>query len=360
MNLYQTFYKPFSFNANIQNFQNINKVGVKFFESAIRGRKRVFLQHYLLCDKIRHSKKSKPMNQKELLRTDVHTSFLKQCETYLKKYFGISFGYFEQEIRQLESYMTCEAKIGESPTLIVLETDEKIPFYHHIPDNEFHKLFEIIKEEDANDVFLIYTLWFVAYVVMEQDDSWEYELQDVIDYYDYEIIKEDLLKLYIFKETHNPQTKKGKKIIIKHSKGNISIDNYNNWFAKNLLKDYLNKYLADITDIDQAKKELAKYKRSAGRKVKDPRLHIILYGIYRMFNENKKMKSPKSDALCDFISSYLKFIGLSENEILMDKYWIRAQIGYLEKKPSPPLFPHKGVSERISIEELKNSGKRLY
>jgi hypothetical protein len=299
-------------------------------------------------------------NQTEFLQVNIPTSLLKQCEPYLNKYFGISYGYFEQEIRQLKTYMTCKAKVGESPTLLALETDEAIPFYYHFSGNEFVKLFEMIKEEDDNDMDLISTLWLVAYVVMEQDDSWQYEIQDIVDSIEYDIIREDLLRLYIFKESYNPQTEEGQKIIIKHLTGNITINNYNNWFTKNLLKDYLNKYLADITDIDQAKKELAKYKGSVGRKIKDPRLHIILFGIFRMFNENKKMKSPKSDALCEFISSYLKFIGLIDDDILMDKYWIRAQIVYLEKKTSPLLFPHKEVSESVNIEEYKNSGKRLY
>lgn len=300
------------------------------------------------------------MNQKNLLKTDMPTSFLKLCEPYLNKYFGISYGYFEEEINRLDIYMKCKPKIGDSPTLIALESDEKIPFYHHIPDEEFQKLFEIIKEEDENDTYLIWALWFVAYVVMEQDYSWEDELDDVIDFHQFNIVRKDLLKLYIFSKSHNPKTSKGQKTTIKHSMGNLYLDNYDNWFTKKLLKDYLDKYLSDITTIEQAEQELLKYKKSAGRKIQDTRLHIIMYGVYRMFNDNKKMKSPKSDALCDFIILYLDFIGIINEDTNIDRQWIRAQIDYLSKKNLPPIFPHKAVTERVNIDELKNSGKRLY
>ena len=106
------------------------------------------------------------------------------------------------------------------------------------------------------------------------------ELCEINYYNGYDIIREDLLKLYIYKETCDPQTEFGQKINIKHSTGNIHIKNYENWFTKNLLEDYLNKYLEDIRTVEQAEQELSK---PAGRKIKDPRLIIIMYGIYRMF-----------------------------------------------------------------------------
>ena len=289
----------------------------------------------------------------------IHTSLLKQCELYLNKYFGISYDYFENEIMRLESYFTLKPKVGESSTLMFFETDEMIPFYHSIIENKFHQLFEIIKEDDDNDEYLIWTLWFVAYVVMEDNNKWRDELVDYA-YLEYDIIREDLLRLYIFKETCNPQTPEGQKLILKHSTGNISIGNYENWFTKILINEYLNEYLADIKSVEQAEQELKKYKGSVGRKINDPRLLIIMFGIYRMFNENKKMKSPKSDSLCDFILSYLHFVGILKNEADLERAWIRAQIKYIEGKNSPPLFPHIGVSKRVSLDDLKNSGVRLY
>ena len=300
------------------------------------------------------------MEQENSAYIYVQSDSFQKCEPYLNKYFGISYGYFEEEISRMKCYMAHRPNIGESHTMLALETGEGVPLRNIILDDKFLPLFEIIKEEDDNDHYLIRTLWLVAYVIMEYDDRWVYELDDVIDYEDYGIVREDLLKLYKFMKSHNLTNSSGRKITIKHSMGNIDISNHDNWFTRKLLKDYLDKYLSDITSVEQAEQELLKYKKTAGRKIKDPRLHIIIYGIYRMFNQEKKMKSPKSDALCDFIISYLHFIGLIEDIFDLDKQWIRAQIDYLDKKDSPPLFPPKEVSVIVDIEELKNSGKRLY
>ena len=82
------------------------------------------------------------MRLKRKTKKYISTSFLKQCEPYLNKYFGISYGYFEQEIMKLKNYNTYNLKIGESPTLMAIEIEDDICFSHQIRSNEFRQLFK--------------------------------------------------------------------------------------------------------------------------------------------------------------------------------------------------------------------------
>ncbi len=232
-------------------------------------------------------------------------SFLIKVEPLLNEYFGISYGYFEDEISTMKNYPE-KVEIGESATLKALEQpDEQFILSTSFDLDDYNSLFQNIEEEDDADQSIAKVLLLLAYIVMEKDFGHLGEDNpDVTDQWEYNIVREDLLRLYVFANTHKPKTREGKKISIKHSQGDVPIDNYNNWFTEKLLKDYMATYLADVISVKQAEEELKTYKKRAGRKIKDNRVLIITYGIYRMFNEQKKMKSPMSDSLCNFIFSY--------------------------------------------------------
>jgi hypothetical protein len=290
----------------------------------------------------------------------IDTALLRSTELYLNEYFGISYGYFLEEISNNKAYFQIKVGVGESPALKFIEEDHEFPIYLSFDTKDFCSLFNIIKEDDEADFDIAKTLFLLAYVITAKDFSRIEDYQDFIDYKHYNIVREDLLRLYIFANERKSDTLQGQKISIKHAKGSVEITNYENWFTSKLLNDYLAVYLADIESVEQAEEELLKYKKRAGRKIKDNRIHIILYGIFRMFNDHKKMKSPQSDALCEFIISYLQFIGIFNDDTDVDNQWIRAQITYLKTKPKPMKFDFIDVAYMASVEELKNSGKRLY
>ncbi len=58
--------------------------------------------------------------------------------------------------------------------------------------------------------------------------------------------------------------------------------------------------------------------------------------------------------------SYLKFVGLIEDDTNIDNQWIRAQITYIKTKPEPPKFEPIEVFTKISADRFKNYAKRLY
>lgn len=241
---------------------------------------------------------------------ELSTSQLKSIEPLLDEYFGISYGYFTDEIEQIrEDFSKLEA--GESPTNKALELDKNIIFATSMESEPYLSMFNVIEEEDDDDGLIVLALFMLAYIVFDKDWSWEFQDQDYTHYLEYHEVREDLLKLFIYSRQPKPKTADGQKIVIKHSTGNIEIKNYENWFSDRLIQGYLNKYLSDIETVEQAERELqTNYKKKAGRQAKDPRIGIIAYGIFRMFNDKKKMKSPQSESLCELIRSFLKFVDL--------------------------------------------------
>ncbi len=295
-----------------------------------------------------------------MLESIINTAFLRSAEPYLNEYFGIGYGYFQQDISNHEAYFQIKVGIGESPTMKLIEEDHEFSICVPFDIDEFYALFEIIEEDDETDTDICKALFLLAYIIKAKDFSWLEDNADLTDYIEYNIVREDLLRLYIFTNGQKSDTLQGQRISIKHAMGSVEIKNFGNWFTDKLLKDYLNLYLSDINSIEQAEQELLSYKKRAGRKIKDNRVHIILYGIFRMFNELKKMKSPQSDSLCVFIQSYLQFTGLIDKDTNIDNQWIRAQITYIKTKPEPPKFEFLDVAYMCSLEDLKNTGKRLY
>ncbi|MCD8102308.1 MAG: hypothetical protein LUE26_07050 [Alistipes sp.] len=294
----------------------------------------------------------------------VHTSYLKNAEPLLNEYFGIGFGYFYYEIENnLEGYNM----FSDNPIMDALELDERIGFAFSFEPMDAINLIQLIEinednEKSNNEVSMCLLL--LAYVIKDQDWSWEYQLPEFAEYINYENVRQDLLKLYIF--VNGPQSSRadGQKLTLKHSIGKIDIKNYDNWFTNSFIKDYLDIYLADVKSVRQAEEELTTYKKSAGRRCTDQRIPIILYGMYRMMNDKLDLTSPQSDSLCEFIISFMQFTGIVGKDTHIDNQWIRAQITYIKTKAEPPKFPfreipRKGKAEDI-MEALKSSGKRLY
>ncbi len=118
---------------------------------------------------------------------DVHTSQLIKAEPFLNEYFGIGFGYFEQEISMLNGYNLNT----DIPALEALKLNEYIPLWFSFEPKDLYELVNIIEEDDDNDGLIVLTLVFLSYVIMEQDWSWEYENQDFIDYANYHNVRED-------------------------------------------------------------------------------------------------------------------------------------------------------------------------
>lgn len=174
----------------------------------------------------------------------------------------------------------------------------------------------------------------------------------------YEDVRKDLLNLYLF--INDPSTFLDREMSIQHATGKVKLQNFYGWFTRRMLKEYLDRYLPDITSLEQAKEALNAYKKQAGRKSADEREQILIYGIYRIFHEQTEMDSDLPDRLCEFIFEYLKLIKVYDEEDVLDMSTMRPTIRYIIKKPVQPKFGLGYELKEISHEDLKDISFKLY
>ena len=144
-----------------------------------------------------------------------------------------------------------------------------------------------------------------------------------------EMIRSDLLRLYIMLYGTSPQTTW---ISIRTINGTIRLRNYCNWFQDDMIKNYLKKNLPDIQNVSQAKRELEKNKRPKGRIPNDPRLSHLLWGTYSLLHDTCAFKTPMPNRLCQFLLIYLQMLGILPLDTEIDTFWIRAQLRYIISK----------------------------
>jgi hypothetical protein len=144
-----------------------------------------------------------------------------------------------------------------------------------------------------------------------------------------EMIRSDLLRLYIMLYDTSPQTTW---ISIRTINGTLRLRNYCNWFQDDMIKNYLKKNLPDIQNVSQAMSELEKNKRPKGRVPNDPRLSHLLWGTYSLLYDACTFKTPMPNQLCQFLLIYLQILGIVPLDTEIDTFWIRAQLRYIRSK----------------------------
>jgi len=316
--------------------------------------------------------------------------FINRAESLLNEYFGMNYGYFshlfEQHAPLLPDTPFYSKPYEEQVQELRGWDDKAVKMQHIITIEDFNKLFTNVQVKDGrdNEDNIIWVLYMLAHhIVVEQIEDvlrewseseikksdeknrllkrYEEENYTKEEAYAENKIREDLLTLYIFLNEPRkwPSFKQGEKITMKFFMGNIDINNNNHWFARNVLGPLCQKYIPEITSIEQAEDELYKHKKRAGRPSKDPRIMRIVYGIFRMFNEKMEMHTPLPDSLCEFIIKFLEFLRLIDEDSHIDNQWIRAQITHVKKKPTLPKFPFKDFDRTGTIEQLKEPGRLM-
>lgn len=275
----------------------------------------------------------------------------------LDEYFGLGIRYFDSSIQfQYDMNYSKGKKMPEEqdwevyiPLYVELDTVCKMLEKAGLTrENDTHRGIMDLLTLLAN---LIYDKEYekVKQAIMESTDD------EVMQYED---VRKDLLKLYLF--INDASTRPDSKISIKHMTGAVNLENHYGWFTRRMLKEYLAKYLPDITTTEQAREALNGYKKQAGRKSADEREQILIYGIYRIFHENTEMNGDLPDRLCEFIFEYLKLIKVYDEEDVLDMSTMRPTIRYIIKKPVQPKFGLGHEMEETSEEDLSKAGTRLY
>lgn len=153
----------------------------------------------------------------------------------------------------------------------------------------------------------------------------------------FERMKErDYLRLYEFVTS----TRDHDEITIRNKTRSIRLNNYYNWFVKDLLEPFLQSKLAKIDNLEEALAELDAPKPvKKGRRASDPRVGILLWGTYQMITDELKLSSPMPNNLCNFLIILLQIQQVLPVSPVIDAFWVRAQLRYIRSRPEKPRFP---------------------
>lgn len=270
----------------------------------------------------------------------------------MSEYFGLGASYFDTSLQVLYSrYHTTGKPIPDDK-----DTDTLLQI--HINWEHFIKLVDTmgITYETHHPIYeMLYILANLIYdkkygEVIERIEQSEWEDSFAAESLQYDIIRKDMLNLYLF--INNPDNHLYKELSIKHFTGIVKLENRFGWFTKRLLKDYLAKYLPDITTVQQAEEELKLYRATAGRKYADEREMVLTYGIYKLFHDNVEMDSDLPNNLCQFIFDYLKLIKVYDDNVILGESEMRAKIRYIIKKPVQPKFPLDMKMEECTADDM--------
>jgi hypothetical protein len=288
----------------------------------------------------------------------ISTELFGKSVELLHKYFGITLAYFEPEFKQLPSFDKSIKSL--TPYKDTLNDEKFITLTGYVCEKHREMLFDWIEENDDIDSIIIEAIRILDAILLEsRPELVSRENNDEIQKeWDYSLVREDMLRLYVFMHESFSESKE---IKLKKGKQTIKLNNHFNWALDRMATLYLGKYLSDITTVEQAQEELAKYKKR-GRHHENRNVNVVLYGIYRMFSEEKKMKSKASDALCNMIVNFLKLAGLiSDNDVYVNIAWVRSQIRYMSGQDNPPRFVERASEfQPCKIRDLKEAGRPMF
>lgn len=243
---------------------------------------------------------------KGCLATD--TRSLREIAPLLENYFGITLGYFENEI---------ELSTGKHAAKAIQE-DHEI----RLPTNRFDydAYMELFGETPLLTDRLREALLFVAYIITDRKFN-EEELSERGYWEDWNTYKGEWAKLMLFMEEteqrhRNLYERVGEQEMPVTLRTNSrkqepqTIPNTNNWLFR-LIRKELADYFPDIQTAEDARQELERRKPSAGAKRMNAIYTIVEYGIYRMLHEENAIpeKPDTPNELCALIHDFTRLTG---------------------------------------------------
>lgn len=243
---------------------------------------------------------------KGCLATD--TRSLREIAPLLENYFGITLGYFTNEI---------EASTGISAAKAIQEEHEI-----RLPTNRFDydAYMKLFGETSLLTDRLREALLFVAYIITDRKFN-EEELSERGYWEDWNTYKGEWAKLMLFMEEteqrhRNLYERVGEQEMPVTLRTNSrkqepqTIPNTNNWLFR-LIRKELADYFPDIQTAEDARQELERRKPSAGAKPMNAIYTIVEYGIYRMLHEENAIpaKPDTPNELCALIHDFTRLTG---------------------------------------------------
>lgn len=262
------------------------------------------------------------------------TQSLREIAPLLENYFGITLGYFTNEI---------ELSTGKHAAKAIRE-DHEI----RLPANNFDydAYMEWFGQTPLLTDRLREALLFVAYIMTDRKFS-EEDISELGYWEDWNTYKGEWAKLMLFMEEteqrhRNLYERVGEQEMPVTLRTNsrkqepLTLPNTNNWLFR-LIRKELADYFPDIQNAEDAQRELAERKPSAGAKPMNTFYPIVAYGIYRMLHEENAIpENPDTpNELCKLIYDYTCFVGCYPSYKGYDGSFnpknIRADISYIKK-----------------------------
>lgn len=262
------------------------------------------------------------------------TQSLREIAPLLENYFGITLGYFTNEI---------ELSTGKHAAKAIRE-DHEI----RLPANNFDydAYMEWFGQTPLLTNRLREALLFVAYIMTDRKFS-EEDISELGYWEDWNTYKGEWAKLVLFMEEteqrhRNLYERVGEQEMPVTLRTNsrkqepLTLPNTNNWLFR-LIRKELADYFPDIQNAEDAQRELAERKPSAGAKPMNTFYPIVAYGIYRMLHEENAIpENPDTpNELCKLIYDYTRFVGCYPSYKGYDGSFnpknIRADISYIKK-----------------------------
>ena len=245
--------------------------------------------------------------QEEQVIYSIETEYFTQCLPLLEKYFGITAGYFNDELQQARCLIP--HKEGNSITYSIKENCNLSLWFRHL---DYDKLTAQIKAIPVTPL-LEEVLILVAYCIRERQIN-DNDLNDLIQFHMWDTYQSVWAQLVLFMEKMesrfaqmNPDTEQTA-ITIQTDSGmteKISIPNSNNWLFR-LIKKEPSSYFPEVQTADDARKNILNRKPTAGRKKDNAIYSAVAYGIYRMLHEENIIPNQPDmpNELCQFIYNY--------------------------------------------------------
>lgn len=244
----------------------------------------------------------------------VTTEYFCECLPLLKKYFGITEGYFNEELLQAKCLKP--HRQGNVIKYTIKENCQLNLVFQYI---EYQDLLAIINSYGAITPLLEEVLLLVAYCTREHKYSAE-EYDSLIEYHTWDTYQSEWAKLVLFMEQMesraclpSPTGKEVTSITIRTDNGvteKISLPNRDNWLFR-LIKKELADYFPNVQSAEEARRDIQNRKQSAGRKKDNALYSAVAFGIYKMFHEEKVIGSHPDmpNELCKFVYDYTRCIG---------------------------------------------------
>lgn len=139
------------------------------------------------------------MEEEYISLKGIETEYFTDCLPLLEKYFGITAGYFNEELLQAKC-LTSHRK-GNILRYSLKENCNLSLIYDHL-DNE--DLMSLINSFGTITPIMEETLLLVAYCIRERKIN-EYEYDDLVQLYGWDIYQEEWAKLMLFMEKMKPR-----------------------------------------------------------------------------------------------------------------------------------------------------------